>query len=92
MKNRDFCHKCYPYADEPSKPGRPNIEDWGPHHCDLSWKPPASDGGAPITHYEIEYMVSVHNCVGFFWETNFLHMQKTRHSGANLNYEMGEMN
>ena len=30
---------------------------WGPNHCDLSWKIPDSDGGAPITDYEIEYMV-----------------------------------
>ncbi len=42
--------------DEPGKPGTPKVEDWGPHHCDLSWKAPESDGGAPITHYEIEFM------------------------------------
>jgi len=40
--------------DEPSQPGRPNILDWGPNHCDLNWLPPESDGGAPITHYVIE--------------------------------------
>merc|ERR1740128_606419 len=40
--------------DEPSQPGRPNILDWGPDHCDLSWSVPESDGGAPITHYVIE--------------------------------------
>ena len=45
------------YTDEPSPPGKPNIEDWGPNHCDLSWKIPDSDGGAPITEYEIEFMV-----------------------------------
>ncbi len=43
--------------DEPTKPGTPQIVDWGPHHCDLSWKVPESDGGAQITHYEIEFMV-----------------------------------
>lgn len=42
--------------DEPDKPGTPQIKDWGPNHCDLAWEPPASDGGAEITHYEIEYM------------------------------------
>ena len=26
------------YPDEPSQPGRPNIIDWGPNHCDLSWR------------------------------------------------------
>jgi hypothetical protein len=44
--------------DEPTQPGRPNILDWGPNHCDLSWTPPESDGGAPITHYVIEMKVS----------------------------------
>ncbi|XP_059094392.1 twitchin-like [Tigriopus californicus] len=42
--------------DEPDKPGTPQIKDWGPDHCDLAWDPPESDGGAEITHYEIEYM------------------------------------
>ena len=44
-------------ADEPGQPGRPNILDWGPNHCDLSWAPPETDGGAPITHYVIELKV-----------------------------------
>ena len=44
-------------ADEPSQPGRPNILDWGPNHCDLNWALPESDGGAPITHYVIELKV-----------------------------------
>ena len=43
--------------DEPSPPGKPNIEDWGPDRCDLSWIPPETDGGAEITHYDIEFMV-----------------------------------
>jgi hypothetical protein len=45
------------FLDEPTQPGRPNILDWGPNHCDLSWTPPESDGGAPITHYVIEMKV-----------------------------------
>lgn len=30
--------------------------DWGPHSCDLEWPPPETDGGAPITAYEIEFL------------------------------------
>jgi len=42
--------------DEPDAPGRPTCLDWGPQSCDLEWPPPESDGGAPITHYEIEFL------------------------------------
>ena len=49
--------------DEPTPPGKPNIEDWGPDRCGLSWAPPESDGGAVITHYEIEFMVRTN-----FWK------------------------
>jgi len=40
--------------DEPDPCGKPDIVDWSPTHADLVWDPPASDGGAPITHYVIE--------------------------------------
>merc|ERR1719447_1242807 len=40
--------------DEPDPCGKPNIVDWSPNHADMTWDPPASDGGAPITHYIIE--------------------------------------
>jgi len=40
--------------DEPDPCGKPDIVDWSPNHADLEWAPPASDGGAPITHYVIE--------------------------------------
>ena len=38
----------------PSQPGVPNILDWGPDFCDLSFAPPESDGGAKISHYQLE--------------------------------------
>lgn len=40
--------------DEPGPCGKPDILDWSPNHCDISWAPPETDGGAPITHYIIE--------------------------------------
>lgn len=40
--------------EEPGKPGKPTANDWGKHFADLTWTPPASDGGAPITSYIIE--------------------------------------
>ena len=45
------------FTDEPSQPGRPNILDWGPNHCDLNWAVPETDGGSPITHYVIDIKV-----------------------------------
>ena len=40
--------------DEPDKPGRPEPTDWDKDHVDLTWAPPANDGGAPITGYIVE--------------------------------------
>lgn len=40
--------------DEPDPCGKPNIDDWGPDFADMTWTPPETDGGAPITHYVIE--------------------------------------
>ncbi len=40
--------------DVPSPPGRPITIDWCPFSCDLAWTPSAWDGGADITHYDVE--------------------------------------
>lgn len=40
--------------DEPSAPTQPDITDWNPDKIDIAWKPPASDGGAPIEKYVVE--------------------------------------
>lgn len=40
--------------DEPGKPGRPEIKDWDKDFVDLTWEPPKSDGGAPITQYTVQ--------------------------------------
>ncbi|MCP9266046.1 Twitchin [Dirofilaria immitis] len=42
-----------PY-DEPGKPTTPEIIDWDIDRVNLAWKPPANDGGDPITGYIIE--------------------------------------
>lgn len=40
--------------DEPDKPGRPDIKDWDKDFVELEWKPPKSDGGAPIEKYIVQ--------------------------------------
>lgn len=41
-------------ADEPLKPGTPEITDYDNRGVNLKWEKPASDGGAPIEKYIIE--------------------------------------
>ncbi|XP_073811656.1 projectin protein bent isoform X33 [Musca autumnalis] len=40
--------------DVPGKPSAPEPVDWDKDHVDITWKPPISDGGSPITAYSIE--------------------------------------
>jgi len=40
--------------DPPDAPDRPDVTAYGPNSADLEWKPPAWDGGRPITGYIIE--------------------------------------
>lgn len=42
-----------PY-DEPSKPGKPEIDDYDNVSATLKWAKPEKDGGRPITHYTVE--------------------------------------
>jgi len=54
MKGGDICIKD-PWGP-PTQPGKPNILDWGPDFCDVSFALPESDGGAKITHYQVEWL------------------------------------
>lgn len=40
--------------DKPGKTSAPEIVDWDKDHADLTWNPPANDGGAPIEEYIVE--------------------------------------
>ena len=42
-------------VDKPEAPGQPQIWKTDAHSADLSWSAPVKDGGAPITHYVVEY-------------------------------------
>ena len=52
MKGGEICIKD-PWGP-PSAPGTPNILDWGPDFCDVSFAIPESDGGKQISHYQVE--------------------------------------
>ena len=41
-------------ADEPGKPGTPEITDYDRDFVDLKWRPPESDGGSPIKEYIVQ--------------------------------------
>ena len=43
------------HIDVPGPPGRPVITDINRHGCTITWTPPRYDGGAPVTHYQVEY-------------------------------------
>ena len=47
-----------PHSPRVAKPGAPlkapEVLEVGPKFCELSWQPPATDGGSPITGYIVE--------------------------------------
>lgn len=42
------------FADPPDPPIRVKIVDVSKGIVTLTWKPPKNDGGAPVTHYNVE--------------------------------------
>ena len=44
-----------PIPDKPGKPGTPSYSHVTNSSVQLTWKPPAVDGGSPITNYVVEY-------------------------------------
>ena len=67
-KRTDFKRKFFGhlglllFSDPPCPPGRPETLDWCPSSCDLCWMPPDFDGGAPITHYQVEFLEKELSC------------------------------
>ena len=45
---------CIFQIDKPAAPGKPKVEEIFKNSCVVSWTPPMSDGGAPITGYHLE--------------------------------------
>jgi hypothetical protein len=41
-------------SDEPHPPSQPEVVDRDRTFIELKWEPPANDGGAPISGYDIE--------------------------------------
>lgn len=41
-------------SDEPRAPGRPEVAETDSDHISIKWTSPESDGGSPITGYDIE--------------------------------------
>ena len=42
------------FSDVPEAPGRPDVTEVDAEHMVITWTPPKSDGGSPITHYIVE--------------------------------------
>ncbi|GBN94600.1 Titin, partial [Araneus ventricosus] len=60
LKLTNKCGECktdfkVSIIDKPKPPGTPTASEIGNDCLTLSWKPPESDGGSPITNYIIEF-------------------------------------
>lgn len=53
--------------DAPGKMDTPEVVDWDKDHVDLTWKEPATDGGAPI---EGKYSLQM---------SDFIYISRIRH-------------
>ena len=42
------------FSNFPLQVEKPELVDWDKDHVDISWQPPADDGGAPIEEYIVE--------------------------------------
>ena len=60
--------------DIPAAPGRPEVSSVTGSSVSLTWPAPRTDGGSPITNYNIEYKAST----GYKWQT------------ANLGYKVSQ--
>ena len=43
-----------PSTAKPSKPGTPTVKDSDKDFIQIKWDPPRTDGGSPITGYDVE--------------------------------------
>lgn len=57
-------------ADSPGTPTAPNVDSTGDRQATVSWTPPASDGGAPITGYSVTAAPGGASCVAAGTDTS----------------------
>ena len=67
-------------TDVPSSPGQPEAELINKDSCKITWSPPASDNGAPVTGYTIERSESISGQWVQVSEENVSHDYKPVHS------------
>lgn len=60
-------------VDKPSPPLGPlDVSDITPETCSISWRPPADDGGSPITNYVVEKLDPFSGVNNFFFSRSIL--------------------